>query len=82
MVASVPPIASEYRGSRRITTLEEYFPNNNKNNGHQRQWKERISAKDRHARRGSRWSESEAALRFKAQSKQFDTGTSDFIKRS
>ena len=82
MVLSVPPIASGYRGSRRITTLEEYFSNNNKNNGHQRQWKERILAKDRHARRGSRWSESEAARRFRAQSKQFDTGTREFIKRS
>ena len=82
MVSSVPPLASGYRGSRRITTLEDFFPNNKKDNGHRRQWKERISAKDRHARRGSRWSESEAVRRFRAQSKQFDTGTSVFIKRS
>jgi hypothetical protein len=126
MVSSVPPIVSGYRGSRRITTLEEFFgpneqPNastpeyninkkkngrtthvatnlrlylntiisehnpkgsNNNNNGYQSQRKERTSAKDRHACRGSRWSESEATRRFRAQSKQFDTRSRDFIKRS
>ncbi len=126
MVSSVPPIVSGYRGSRQITTLEEFFgpnerpnastpeynnnkkknggtthvatnfrsyPNtiiserdpkgsNNNNNGHQSQRKERTLAKDRHACRGSRWSESKATRCFRAQSKQFDTGSRDFIKRS
>ncbi len=40
---------------------------------HRNKW---TSAKDQHACRGSRWSESEATCRFRAQSKQFDTGTS------
>jgi len=39
-------------------------------------------AKERHACRGSRWSESEATRRFRAQAKQFDTGTRDFNRRS
>ena len=34
MVSSVPPIESGCRGSRRITTLEEYFTNGKKNDAH------------------------------------------------
>jgi len=126
MFASGPPIASGYRGRRRITTLEEYYghieqtkKNNyervkqnatknggtthvatnqrskmnpriperdpeessqgNGNRSYRHRW---LTAKERHARRGSRWSESEATRRFKAQSKQFDTGTRDFYRRS
>jgi hypothetical protein len=82
MVSSIPPIESGYRGSRRITTLGDYFTNGKKNDAHRRHRRERVSAKGRHACRGSRWSESEAARLFRAQSKQFDTGTSDFIRRS
>ena len=52
---------------------------NNGNRSHRNKWK---SAHDRHARRGSRWSESEATCRFRAQSKQFDTGTKDFRRRT
>ncbi len=125
MFASGPPIASEYRGSRRITTLEDFCgpaertnkskfeykksakkiggttqvatnlrsylnpitpecdPEGSRNgNGHRSYRKQWILAKERHARLGSRWSESEATRRFRAQSKQFDTGTRDFNRRS
>jgi hypothetical protein len=66
------------------TIISERDPegSNNNNNGHQSQHKERTSAKDRHACHGSRWSESEATRRFRAQSKQFNTVSRDFIKRS
>ena len=125
MLASGPPIASGYRGSRRIATLEDFYGpddqkngnrnnkkesakrhggtahaatnlrpyfnqripehyadrtnNNNGNRSHRNKWQ---SARDRHACRGSRWSESEATRRFRAQSKQFDTGTKYFIRRT
>ena len=125
MLASGPPIASGYRGSRRITTLEEYYghdertyknkdedeqratenggtthvatnirsnvnpriperdpeesSNNNGHRSHRHKW---LTAKERHARCGSRWSESETTRRFRAQAKQFDTGTRDFNSRS
>ena len=125
MSAVCPPIESGYRGSRRITTLEEYYkPDDQKNrtneiteqratknggtaqvatnirlnknatiyerdpedssdsNGQKRHRQKMLTAKERHARRGSRWSESEATRRFRAQSKQFDTGTRDFNRRS
>ena len=126
MLASGPPIASGYRGSNRITTLEEYYSHDersNKNkdeqdkqkatenggtthvatnlrlkvnpripehdpeesshgNGHRSHRHKWLTAKERHARRGSRWAESEATRRFRAQAKQFDTGTRDFNRRS
>ena len=115
MSASCPPIESEYRGSRQIATLEDYYgPDDKKNrtndkneqratknggtahvatnirsnensknerdpeessnsNGHRSHRQKLLTAKERHARRGSRWSESEATRRFRAQAKQFDT---------
>jgi hypothetical protein len=126
MLASGPPIASRYRGSKRITTLEEYYghdeqTNKNKDeqykqkatenggttqvatnlqsnvnpriperdleessygNGHRSHRHKWLTAKEPHACRGSRWSESEATHRFRAQAKQFDTGTRDFNRRS
>jgi hypothetical protein len=125
MFARGPPIASGYRGSRQITTLEDYYgpaeqTNENKseyskskkknggatrvatnlrlylnliisecnpegsgnNNGHQSHRNKWTSANDRHFCRGSRWSESKATRRVRAQSKQFDTGTKDFNRRS
>jgi hypothetical protein len=53
--------------------------NDNGNWSHQNKW---ASAKDRHACCGSRWSESKATHRFRAQWRQFDTGTRDFNSRS
>ncbi len=125
MFASGPPIASGYRGSRRITTLEDFYepaertnkskfeykksakkiggttqvatnlrsylnpitperdPEGSRNgNGHRSHRKQWISAKEGHACRGSCWSESEATRHFRAQSKQYDTGTRDFNRRS
>ncbi len=125
MFASGPPIASGYRWSRQITTLEDFYgpaEQTNKNkceykksakknggtthvatnlrmylnpitperdpegssngNGHRSHQKKWISAQDRHACRGSCWLESEASRHFRAQSKQFDTGTRDFNRRS
>ena len=125
MFASGPPIASGYRGSRRITTMEDFYrpdertkinkpeyknskrniggtthvatnlrsylnpriperdpegsSNGNGHGSHRHKW---LTAKERHARRGSRWAESEATRRFRAQSKQFDTGTKGFNRRS
>ena len=125
MVSCGPPIASGYRGSRQITTLEEYYgpaeqtnknkseyrkstkknggtthvatnlrlylnpiiperdpkgsSNDNGQRSHRNKW---TSAKDRHACHGSRWSESKFTHRFRAQSKQLDTGTRDFNRRS
>ena len=66
------------------TIISERNPegSNNNNNGHRSQRKERTSAKDRHACRGSRWLESKATRHFRAQSKQFDTRSRNFIKRS
>ena len=57
----------------------EESSNDNGYNSHRHKW---LTAKERHARRGSRWSESEATRRFRAQAKQFDTGTRDFNRRS
>ncbi len=73
------------------TNIQSYFslPNpydttehQDRNQGHRshRQW--RHSAHDRHAHRGIRWAESEAIRRFRAQSAQFDTGTTSFLKRA
>ena len=124
MLASGPPIASGYRGSRWIATLEDFYGpaeqknrnrnnkkestkkkgetahaatnlrsylnqripkhyadrsnSNNRNQSHRNKWN---LTHDRHSRRGSRWLESEATRRFRAQSKQFDTGTKNFIRR-
>jgi hypothetical protein len=72
------------------TNLRSYFspPNPNTANKHpdcnqahrsNRQWHH--SACDCHAHRGSRWAESKAALRFRAQSAQFHTVTKVFLKR-
>ena len=125
MLASGPPIASGYRGSRQITTLEEYYGHDERTNKNKYEYKQRakenggtthvatnlrsnvnpriperdpeessngnghrshrhkwLTAKERHARRRSRWSESEATRRFRAQAKQFDTSTRDFNRRS
>ncbi len=53
--------------------------NNNCHRSHQNKW---ISANDCHARHASCWLESKATHRFRAQSKQFDTGTKDFNRHS
>jgi hypothetical protein len=53
--------------------------NDNSNRSHQNKW---ASAKDCHARRGSCWSEYKATCHFRAQLRQFDTGTRDFNRRS
>jgi hypothetical protein len=53
--------------------------NNNGHCSHQNKW---ISANDCHACRGSCWSESKPTRRFRAQSKQFHTGTKDFNRCS
>jgi hypothetical protein len=125
MFARGPLIASGYRESRRITTLEDYYgpaeqTNKNKseyskskkknggttrvttnlrsylnpiiserdpkgsgsNNGHQSHRDKWTSANERHFHQGSCWSESKAAHRYRAQPKQFDTGTKDFNRRS
>jgi hypothetical protein len=125
MPASGTPIASGYRGSRRIAILEDFYghdeqtdknkdeneqrvkktggtthvatniqsnvnpriherdpeesSNNNGHRSHRHKW---LTGKESHARRGSCWSESEATCRFRAQAKQFDTGTRDFNRRS
>jgi hypothetical protein len=125
MFARGCPIASGYRGSRQITTLEDYYGpaeqtdknkseyskskkknsgithvatnlrsylntiisernakgsgNNKDHQSHRNKW---TSANDCHSCRGRHWSESEAACRFRAQSKQFDTGTKDFNRWS
>ncbi len=71
------------------TNIQSYFslPNPNdttkhqdRNQGHRFHCQRRHSARDCHAHQGSRWAESEAALRFRAQSAQFVTGTSSFLK--
>ncbi len=73
------------------TNLRSYFsppgPNTttkhqdcNQGHGSNRQWPH--SAHDRHARWGSRWADSEAARRFRAQSVQFDTSTKSFLKNA
>ena len=73
------------------TIIQSYFslpnPNNttkhqDRNQGHRSHRQRRHSARDRHARRGSQWAESKAACRFHAQSAQFDTGTTLFLKRA
>jgi hypothetical protein len=76
-------VATNFR-SYSTTIISERDPegSNNNNNGHRSQRTERALAKDRHACRGSCWLESEATRCFRAQSKQFDTGSRDFIKRS
>jgi hypothetical protein len=53
--------------------------NDNGQRSHRNKW---TSTKDQHARRSSRWSESEATCQFRAQLKQFDTSTRDFNRRS
>ena len=110
MLASGPPIASGYRGSRQITTLEEYYGHDERTNKNKYEYKQRakenggttqvatnpqsnvnpkiperdpkdssngnghrshrhkwLTAKERHACRGSCWSESETTCRFRAQ---------------
>jgi hypothetical protein len=52
------------------------------NNGHQNHRNKWTSANDRYSRQGSCWSESKATCWFRAQSKQFDTGTKDFNRQS
>jgi hypothetical protein len=71
------------------TNIQTYFslPNpyettkhQDHNHGNRSHCQRRHSAHDRHAHRGIRWSESEAIRRFCAQSAQFDTGTTSFLK--
>ena len=74
--------ATNFRSYLNQRIPKHYADRSNSNNGnrsHRNKWE---SSHDRHARRGSRWSESEATRRFRAQSKQFDTGTKDFIRRT
>ncbi len=52
------------------------------NQGHRSHRQRRHSARDRHAHRGIQWAESKAIRRFRAQSAQFDTGTTLFLKRA
>ena len=63
--------------------MYERDPEDSSNNNVYRNHRHKsLTAKERHARRGSRWTESEATRRFRAQSKHFDTGTRDFNRRS
>jgi hypothetical protein len=73
------------------TNIRSYFslPNpidttkhQDRNQEHRSHHQRRHSARDRHAHRGIRWAESEAICRFCAQSAQFDTGTTSFLKRA
>ncbi len=73
------------------TNIQTYFslPNlydttkhQDHNQGHRSHRQQRHSARDHHAHRGIQWSESEAICRFRAQSAQFDTGTTLFLKRA
>jgi hypothetical protein len=73
------------------TNIQSYFslPNlydttehQNRNQGHRSHRQQRHSACDRHAHRGIQWAESKAIRRFRAQSAQFDTGTTLFLKRA
>jgi hypothetical protein len=73
------------------TNIQSYFslPNPNDttkhqdhNQGHRSNCQQRHSARDCHAHRGIQWSESKAICRFRAQSAQFDTGTTLFLKRA
>ena len=41
MLASGPPIASGYRGSRRIITLEEYYGHDERTNENKYEYKQR-----------------------------------------
>ncbi len=71
------------------TNLRSYFAppnpdhvNEHPNNdwGHESHRQRRASAWDHHSHQGSRWAESKATRRFRAQSAQFDTGTKSFQK--
>jgi hypothetical protein len=73
------------------TNIQKYFPlpdpyetteHQNHNHGNKSHRQRHHSARDRHAHRGIQWSESEAIRRFRAQSAQFDTGTTSFLKRA
>ena len=55
----------------------ENHDRNQRNNSHRQR---HHSARDRHAHRGIRWSETKAIHRFCAQSAQFDTGITSFLK--
>jgi hypothetical protein len=61
---------------------ERNLEGSSNDNGQQSHWNKWTSAKDPHACRSSHWSESKANHHFRAQSKQFDTGTRDFNRRS
>jgi hypothetical protein len=74
--------ATNFRSYLNHKIPEHYADRSNSNNGSRSRRNKRESAHDRHARRGSRWSESEATRRFRVQSKQFDTGTKDFVRRT
>ena len=75
-------VATNMRSKENSKRYERDPEESSNSNGHRSHRQKLLSAKERHARRGSRWSESEATRRFRAQAKQFDTGTRDFNRRS
>ena len=75
-------VATNMRSKENSKRYERDPEESSNSNGHRSHRQGLLSAKERHARRGSRWSESEATRRFRAQAKQFDTGTRDFNRRS
>jgi hypothetical protein len=75
-------VATSIRSNENSKIYERDPEESSNSNGHKRHRQQMLTAKERHARRGSRWSESEATRRFRAQAKQFNTGTRDFNRRS
>ncbi len=75
-------VAINFRSYLNSKIPERDSDRSNNNNGNWSHQNKLASAKDCHACRSSRWSESEATCRFRAQSRQFDTGTRDFNRRS
>ncbi len=65
-----------------LTNPYETTKHQDHNHGNRFHRQRRHSACDRHAHRGIRWSESKAIRSFRAQSAQFDTGTTSFLKRA
>jgi hypothetical protein len=74
--------ATNIRSNANSKVYERDPEESSNSNGHRSHRQKLLTAKERHACRGSRWSESEATRRFRAQAKQFDTGTRDFNRRS
>ena len=75
-------VATNIRSNENSKIYERDPEESGNSNGHRSHRQKLLTAKERHARRGSRWSESEATRRFRAQAKQFDTGTRDFNRKS